>query len=92
VCVCVHNSFTFVCILAHLNWYFGGQVLELCVGLCQVSDVRADVCHLITELPVDDANHTSLLTSIVRWAVLSPTDLVVAVECLQQICEVCVFP
>jgi len=64
---------------------FDWQVLELCVGFCAVHDLRAAVCRLITESPSDC---TSLLTRTAHWAALSPTELTVAVECLQHIYEV----
>lgn len=67
-------------------------MLELCVGFCDVADLRAVVCRLVTESRTDDVIHAPLLASISHWAVLSSTELIVAVECLQHICEVtCAF-
>jgi len=74
------------------------QVLELCAGFCQVSDLRAVICRLISETSSAgtmlvksksaSAGTSPLLTSIANWAVLSPTELTVAVECLQHFYEV----
>jgi len=67
-------------------------VLELCVGFCEVSDLRAVVCRLVVDSSAGDtADRAPLLTSISHWAVLSPTELTVAVECLQHIYEVNLF-
>jgi len=67
-------------------------VLELCVGFSEVADLRAVVCRLVTEpSSVDGNGHAVLLKNIAHWAVLSPTELTVAVECLQHICEVTSF-
>jgi len=71
---------------------FDGQVMELCVGFCKVTDLHAIVCRLISEpSSTNNAGRSPLLKSIGDWAVLSPTELVVAVECLQHIFEVTSF-
>jgi len=67
---------------------FNRQVLELCVGFCEIADMRAVLCRLITESLASDYAASSLLSSIACWAVLSPTEITVAVECLQHIFEV----
>jgi len=64
------------------------QVLELCVGFCKSADLRAVVCRLITE---SSADSPSLLKTISHRAVLSTTELTVAVECLHHIYEVSVY-
>jgi len=66
------------------NW----QVLELCAVFCEVADLRAIICRLIMESSAD----CPLLAGIAHWAVLSPTELTVAVECLQHFFEVFVCP
>jgi len=63
-------------------------VLELCVAFCEVTDLRAVICRLLTEQSADTNVPAPLLTSIAHWAVLSPTELTVAVECLHHVCEV----
>jgi len=66
--------------------------MELCVGFCKVTDLRAVVCRLISEpSSTDKTGRSPLLKSIADWVVLSPTELVVAVECLQHIFEVTSF-
>jgi len=62
--------------------------LELCVGFCEISDLRAVICRLVAEPSTNTAGRAPLLASIAHWAVLSSTELTVAVECLQRIFEV----
>ena len=66
-------------------------MLELCVGFCEVAELRAVVCRLVTESSADGAGGgSSLLMRIAHWAAVSPTELTVAVDCLHRICEVCI--
>ena len=76
----------FSVLLSAVSFTVDWQVLELCAGFCEIADLRAIICRLITESSAD----TPLLTSIANWAILSPTELTVAVECLQHFYEVSV--